>query len=159
MAQRIGSSCISSQWARWSTSKCLASACCSSCCALQKPSSFPSSTCIDPGIKVLRQLKEMRGKETCSALLLLFCRHTKKSSPPRLQLQHSDAARIIHSQVNSREHRAELAFRHGLAGINNNSTHSHRFRAYNTMTDDGKYLVLLSLAYLKWKRTHLRALL
>ncbi len=39
--------CISSQWACCSTFKHLASACCSSCSALQKPSAFPSSTCID----------------------------------------------------------------------------------------------------------------
>ncbi len=37
---------ISSQWACCSTFKYLANACCSSCSVLQKPSSFPSSTCI-----------------------------------------------------------------------------------------------------------------
>ncbi len=47
MAQLIGYFCISSQWARCSTFKYLASACCSSCIALKKPSTFPSSTCID----------------------------------------------------------------------------------------------------------------
>ncbi len=40
-------SCIGSQWARCSTFKYLANACCSSSSALQKPSTFPSSTCID----------------------------------------------------------------------------------------------------------------
>ncbi len=38
---------ISSQWACCLTFKHLASVCCSSCNALQKPSTFPSSTCID----------------------------------------------------------------------------------------------------------------
>ncbi len=42
--------------------------------------------------------------------------------------QHSNAARIIHSRVLSREHRAELEFRRGIAAINNNYTHSRRFR-------------------------------
>ncbi len=47
MAQLIGFLCISSQWARCSAFKYVASAYCSSCSALQKPSTFPSSTCID----------------------------------------------------------------------------------------------------------------
>ncbi len=47
MAQLISYFCISSQWACCSTFKYLASACCSSCSALQRPSTFPSSTCID----------------------------------------------------------------------------------------------------------------
>ncbi len=47
MTQLTGLFCISSQWACCSTFKYLASACCSSCSALQKPSTFPSSTCID----------------------------------------------------------------------------------------------------------------
>ncbi len=34
--------------------------------------------------------------------------------------QHSNAARIIHSRVLSREHRAELEFRRRIAAINNN---------------------------------------
>ncbi len=34
--------------------------------------------------------------------------------------QHSNATRIIHSRVLSREHRAELEFRRGIAAINNN---------------------------------------
>ncbi len=38
---------MSSQWARCSTFKYSASACCSSCSSIQKPSTFPSSTCID----------------------------------------------------------------------------------------------------------------
>ncbi len=42
--------------------------------------------------------------------------------------QHSNTAHIIHSQVISREHRAELEFRCGIADINNNYTHSRRFR-------------------------------
>ncbi len=41
--------------------------------------------------------------------------------------QHSNATRIIHSRVLSREHRAELEFRRGIAAINNNYTHSRRF--------------------------------
>ncbi len=40
-------SCIGSQWARCSTFRYMTSACCSSCSLLQKPSTFPSSTCID----------------------------------------------------------------------------------------------------------------
>ncbi len=47
MTQLTGLFCISSQWACCSTFKYLASACCSSCSALQKSSTFPSSTCID----------------------------------------------------------------------------------------------------------------
>ncbi len=47
MAQLFGSFCISSQWACCSTFKYLANACCSSWSELQKPSTFPSSTCID----------------------------------------------------------------------------------------------------------------
>ncbi len=39
--------CIISQWACCSVFKNLTSACCSSCSMLQKPSSIPSSTCID----------------------------------------------------------------------------------------------------------------
>ncbi len=46
IAQLIGSFCISSQWAFCSTFKFLVSACCGSYSALQKPSTFPSSTCI-----------------------------------------------------------------------------------------------------------------
>ncbi len=42
--------------------------------------------------------------------------------------QHSNATRIIHSRVLSREHRAELEFRRGIAANNNNYTHSRRFR-------------------------------
>ncbi len=62
--------------------------------------------------------------------------------------QHSNAARIIHSRVLSREHRAELEFRCGIAAINNNYTHSRRFwyRMYHICTC---ILVL---------RTHSRAL-
>ncbi len=40
-------SCIGSQWALCSTFKYMTSACCSSWSMLQKPSTFPSSTCID----------------------------------------------------------------------------------------------------------------
>ncbi len=40
-------SCISSQWAQCSIFKYLALVCCSSRSTLQKPSTFPSSTCID----------------------------------------------------------------------------------------------------------------
>ncbi len=47
MVELIGSFHISSQWACCSTFKYLASACFSSCSILQKPSTFPSSTCID----------------------------------------------------------------------------------------------------------------
>ncbi len=47
MAQLIGSFCISRQWACCSTFKYLASAFCSNCSTLQKPSTFSSSTCID----------------------------------------------------------------------------------------------------------------
>ncbi len=55
----------------------------------------------------------------------------QKSSPPRLRSvshwQHSKAVRIIHSRVLNREHKAELEFRHRIAAINNNYTHSLRF--------------------------------
>ncbi len=53
---------------------------------------------------------------------------------------HNDAARIIHS----REQNLNFG-----AGIKNNYSHSHRFRTYNAMTDEGMYHlhVLLSLAY------------
>ncbi len=40
-------SCIGSQWAHCSIFKYMTSACCISCSMLQKPSTFPSSTCID----------------------------------------------------------------------------------------------------------------
>jgi len=45
--QLIGSCCISSQWANCSAFKHLVSICCSSAACFQKPSTFPSSTCID----------------------------------------------------------------------------------------------------------------
>ncbi len=54
--------------------------------------------------------------------------------------QHSNAARIIHSRVLSREHRAELEFQRGIVAINNNYTHSRRFRQ-----NVSHFLVLLSL--------------
>ncbi len=67
----------------------------------------------------------------------------QKSSPSRLQLLSNiivtDADRIIHSQVISREHRAGLEFWCGFAAINNNSTPSRRFCAYNAMTNDAMY--------------------
>ncbi len=63
------------------------------------------------------------GKETCSTLLL-FC-GTPKIIPASAN---NIVTRIIHSRVLSREHRAELEFRSGIAAINNNYTHSLRFR-------------------------------
>ncbi len=47
MAQLIGSFHISSQWACCLTFKYLASGCYSNCSTLQKPSTFPSSTCLN----------------------------------------------------------------------------------------------------------------
>ncbi len=61
--------------------------------------------------------------------------------------QHSNA-RIIHSRVLSREHRAEIEFRRGIAAINNNYTHSRRYIRQNI----SHLHVLLSL------ETHSRAL-
>jgi len=43
-AQPIGYCCMSSQWACWTTA---VSICCRSAARFQKPSTFPSSTCID----------------------------------------------------------------------------------------------------------------
>ncbi len=61
--------------------------------------------------------------ESCSTLLM-FC-GTPKIIPTSAK---NIVTRIIHSRVLSREHRAELEFRRGIAAINNNYTHSHRFR-------------------------------
>ncbi len=47
MVQLIGSFVSAAKWAHCSTFKYLAGACCSSCSELQKPPTFPSSTCID----------------------------------------------------------------------------------------------------------------
>ncbi len=57
--------------------------------------------------------------------------------------QHSNAARIIHSRVLSREHRAELEFRRGIAAIINNYTHSRRFT--------------FACAFESWELTHTRS--
>ncbi len=68
------------------------------------------------------------GKETCRkhvAHCCLFC-GTPKIIPASANniVSHSH-----HSQSGfSREHRAELEFRRGIAAINNNYTHSRRFR-------------------------------
>ncbi len=63
-------------------------------------------------------------KETCSTLLL-FC-GTPKIIPASANNIVTPLASF--SRVLSREHRAELEFRRGIAAINNNYTHSHRFR-------------------------------
>ncbi len=63
------------------------------------------------------QLEKKRGKETCSALLL-FCRHTR-NHPHSFSL----TARIIHSRL-----LAENTEQNLIVNINNNSTHSRRYR-------------------------------
>ncbi len=66
------------------------------------------------------------GKETCRKHVAHCC-SAEHQNHPHLGKQHSNATRIIHSRVLSREHRAELEFRRGIAASNTNYTHSHRF--------------------------------
>ncbi len=80
----------------------------------------------------LNVIKDNWGKETCRKHVAHCCcsAGTPKIIPTSAAVshwQHSNA-RTIQSRVLSTEHRAELEFRCGIAAINNNYTHSRRFR-------------------------------
>ncbi len=68
--------------------------------------------------------------------------HSRSAGTPKINpasaaaslWQHSNATRIIHSRVLSREHRAELEFRHGIAVINNNYIPAGSDRMYHICT-------------------------
>ncbi len=65
MVQPIGSSCIISQWSCCSTFKYLANACYSSCSMIQKPSTSPSSTCIESAKGVISCMLYVRLFHVC----------------------------------------------------------------------------------------------
>jgi len=88
MAQLIGSYCISSQWAwnTWSAFAVVVAA------RFQKPSTFPSSTCIDLlwVIHVCYIVQQQRVFLTHSSMLCMYCMYSSNNivnTKPKLYIQ------------------------------------------------------------------------